>query len=279
MNIAAADERAVDGHLARVVRDEEDAPGGHVLRRRAPRCGSTSGGAWPIARMHVLRPLGIEAERVDAGGAEGQGDAPDALGEGLAEQPLERRRRPRRRRGPGAAPGAPAPPRAARSMRASACERRRAMRVDFGARLAIGEVRPGRHCGRRARRRSTALCSARAHRCRPRSRCPPPLAPGRRAWSSSRRRARFRATSSGAVWPGCARATAFAIAPGVLRARRVPRGRRRAARDGARARARRPRGEGHRRGARRLRRDSRRSTSCRGTSSCDGPSGSSGSAT
>ena len=77
------------GHLSGVVRDEQDATLGDVLDTVHLR-------AEVLAVEHrdraegVLRPLRVEAERVDAGGAERERDARQALVEGLAEEPLER---------------------------------------------------------------------------------------------------------------------------------------------------------------------------------------------
>ena len=202
MNSAARDERAVDGHLTRVVGDEEDAPRGHVLD-------AVHLGAEVLAvergdrQDDVLRPLGVEAERVDAGRAERQRHPRHAVGEGLAEQPLERvvdrvARPPQESR----------QERPARRARRGRCERVR----DAAARDAGGLWGTVGDRGSETRaplwtsrgRRSTALCSARE--CIDAATPRDPAAARARAtsWSSSRRRARFRATSSGAAWPGFA---------------------------------------------------------------------------
>src|ERR1022692_961727 len=79
------DERAVDGHLTRMVRDEEHAARGHAAD--AVHLGPE---VFSMERRHredhVLHPLGVEAERIDPRAAERERDARHALGERLAEE-------------------------------------------------------------------------------------------------------------------------------------------------------------------------------------------------
>ena len=186
-------------------------------RCRGPRCGSTSGAAWPPCQDDVLRPLGVEAEGVDAGGAERQRDARHAVGEGLSEQALAAPRRRRRRLARGADVRSAGAPRTARSMRTSACD---AEARDAGGLWGTvgdrGEVRPGSPLWTSRGRRSTALCSApRVSRWWTRSRS---RRRSRRATSSpsSRRRARFRPTSSGEASRWLRTRYRIRIDPGVL---------------------------------------------------------------
>jgi hypothetical protein len=83
-----ADEGAVDRHLPRVIRDEQDAPLRDVfdavdLGAEVPAVQE------PDGREGVLGPLGIEPERVDARRAQRHGHPLQALVEPLAEESIE----------------------------------------------------------------------------------------------------------------------------------------------------------------------------------------------
>ena len=184
MNIAAPMSAPSMRHLARVVGDEQHAPGRDVLD-------AVHLGAEVLAVEHrhgrerVLGPLRVEAEGIDARRAErhagrarcGRRSARRAAARGRRRSTARRSRRGARSR-----PGAP---RAAASMRASAREGE--VGVDHGR----------SHYGRRVAA-FNELCSCRAM-------MRPAVRRSRREiwWPSWRRRARFRARSSCAGWRGC----------------------------------------------------------------------------
>jgi hypothetical protein len=161
-----ADEDAVDRELARVVRDEQDPTGRDVLD--AVDLGAE---VFPVERgdgdERVLRPLRVEAERVDPGGTQRQRDALEAFVERLAQQALERVVDSVLRR----AEEAPQQAARARAARVAVPTNDRGGRTAAGGRRGRGSHRGVIMVGGRGR--SMALCLRPVNLARP-----PPIAPG-----------------------------------------------------------------------------------------------------
>ena len=146
-----ADERAVDRDLARVVRDEEHAPVGHVSRCRGPRCGSSGGGASPTARAYLVHSR-VEAEGSTPAAPSASGtrerrssnSSPSRRLQGVVDGVVRRPASCRR----SAAPGA---------RRARARECRRARRAGRATERRRGGDRPRGRCGIGAEGTSDAL--------------------------------------------------------------------------------------------------------------------------